>query len=909
MAFVYIDGQGYRVDDRHNLLHVCLSLGLDLPYFCWHPALGSVGACRQCAVKQFRDEQDQTGRVVMACMTPAADGTRIAVQDHDAQAMRASVIEWLMVNHPHDCPVCEEGGECHLQDMTVMTGHSYRRHRFNKRTFRNQNLGPFINHEMNRCITCYRCVRFYRDYAGGQDLHALGSHNHVYFGRHQEGVLENEFSGNLVEVCPTGVFTDKTFAEHYTRKWDLQSAPSVCVHCGLGCNVSPNERYGRLRRIVNRYNGAVNGYFLCDRGRFGYQFVNSEHRARQPMLRKARHLAPTPCTQEVSLQTLGPLLTSASTVLGIGSPRASVEANFALRALVGEEHFYSGVSSTECRLLMTSLQILRQGPARIPSLRDVERADAVLVLGEDVPNIAPRLALALRQSARQRAWQMADTLGIPRWQDSSVRDATGRQKSPMFIAVPHATRLDDLACETFHAAPNDLARIAFAVAHHLDPEAPKVADLSQSERALAIRIAKSLAEAERPLVVSGAGCGSEAVLQGAANVAWALCRKQAQPADLCLPVPECNSLGLALLGGGPLEQALAHCAEGKVDVLLVLENDLYRRADRTAVENALTGVKHVVVLDHLLHETASQADSLLPAATFAEGNGTLVSNEGRAQRFLQVFQPQGAIQPSWRWLRDLGRAAGREQAIDWHNLDAIGAACAETLPHLAPMVHTAPAAEFRIAGMQVQRAPHRYSGRTAMNAHASVHEPSPAGDPDSPLSLSMEGYYGGRIPASVIPYFWAPAWNSVQSVNKFQDEVGGPLREGDPGRRLIEPARHASIDYFRAIPAAFEPATERWLLVPCHQIFASEELSRYAPAVAQRAPVAHVSLNREDAARLDIASEDSVKVTLGSSRTIRLPLELQDALPRGVAGLPAHLPGLEGIEWPVWATLSRSTPQ
>ena len=158
----------------------------------------------------------------------------------------------MMLNHPHDCPVCDEGGECHLQDMTVMTGHDYRSYGFQKRTFRNQYLGPFVNHEMNRCIQCYRCVRFYREYAGGRDLDAFGMRDQVFFGRNEDGVLENEFAGNLVEVCPTGVFTDKTLKQHYTRKWDLQMAPSVCVHCGLGCNINRGERYGMLRRIVTR---------------------------------------------------------------------------------------------------------------------------------------------------------------------------------------------------------------------------------------------------------------------------------------------------------------------------------------------------------------------------------------------------------------------------------------------------------------------------------------------------------------------------------------------------------------------------------------------------------------------------------------------------------------------------------
>ncbi len=158
MATIHVDGKEYEVNGADNLLEACLSLGLDIPYFCWHPALGSVGACRQCAVKQYQNAEDTRGRLVMSCMTPASDGTFISIDDSEAKQFRESVVEWLMTNHPHDCPVCEEGGNCHLQDMTVMTGHSFRRYRFTKRTHRNQDLGPFISHEMNRCIACYRCV-------------------------------------------------------------------------------------------------------------------------------------------------------------------------------------------------------------------------------------------------------------------------------------------------------------------------------------------------------------------------------------------------------------------------------------------------------------------------------------------------------------------------------------------------------------------------------------------------------------------------------------------------------------------------------------------------------------------------------------------------------------------------------
>ena len=195
MAQVEIDGRSYVLEDGQNLLHACLSEKLEIPYFCWHPAMGSVGSCRLCAVIQYADAEDERGRLQMACMLKVQDGMRLSVGADFATRFRSQVIEWLMENHPHDCPVCEEGGECHLQDMTVLVGHTRRQYRGPKRTWRNQYLGPLVGHEMNRCITCYRCVRFYRDYAGGTDLEAFGSRARMYFGRQEDGVLESEFAG------------------------------------------------------------------------------------------------------------------------------------------------------------------------------------------------------------------------------------------------------------------------------------------------------------------------------------------------------------------------------------------------------------------------------------------------------------------------------------------------------------------------------------------------------------------------------------------------------------------------------------------------------------------------------------------------------------------------------------------
>lgn len=897
MTTITIDGKPYQTRPDTNLLQACLSAGADLPYFCWHPELGSVGACRQCAVKQYSGPDDSKGRIVMACMTPVTDGALLSVANAESADFRAAVVEWLMTNHPHDCPVCEEGGECHLQDMTVMTGHHNRRYRFSKRTHRNQDLGSFVKHEMNRCIACYRCVRFYRDYAGGDDLAAFASHNNVYFGRQQDGTLENDFSGNLVEVCPTGVFTDKPFSAEFTRKWDMRGAPSVCVHCAVGCNTIVNERAGQVRRVLNRYNGDVNRYFLCDRGRFGYGFVNAPTRIRTPMRHDSKG-AQRPIGAAEALLRFGNALREGA-VIGIGSPRASLEANFALRTLVGAAHFHLGLSGPEHALLAAGLDILRQTPARILPLHEAEQADAVLVLGEDVGRTAPRLGLALRQSVRQASFEAAAALKVPSWLDAAVRSIGTELRSPLFIATPLATDLDDVATETLRAAPDDIARLGFAVAHRIDPASPEVAGLSEALAGQADRIALALTAASRPLVVCGIQCGSVAGLHAAANIAAALHRTRPDT-GLIVALPECNSLGLAMLGGGTLDDARAAARSGAARTVIVLENDLARRMP-DAVETAF-GNAQLIVLDHLTSATTLAADLVLPVAAFSEADGTLVSSEGRAQRFFQVAFPPAPIQESWRWIRDAARECGRNEDFSWEQLDDVIAALSAAHPDLAAIRDAAPGADFRIAGNAIRSETHRFSGRTATDANVSVRDRKPATNPDAPLSSTMEGYYG-EMPGALMPYFWAPSWNSGNALNKFQEEVGGPMRGGNAGVRLFDTlgavcgdAPRAAPAYHADIPDRFTVRDGEMLVVPKGRLFGSEELSAHAAAAATHILPPALGLPAEQAARF---VDGIATLSLGGiSHPVRVVVD--DALPPGLASFPPHAAPFANFAAPAW---------
>lgn len=895
MSTIYIDNKPYEVKAGKNLLEACLGLGIDLPYFCWHPALGSVGACRQCAVKVFKDEKDTRGRLVMSCMENIKDGLHLSVADKTAKAFRSQVIEWLMTNHPHDCPVCDEGGSCHLQDMTVMTGHDYRRYHYKKRTYTNQYLGPFIHHEMNRCIQCYRCVRYYHDYAGGKDLNVFAAHNHVYFGREKDGVLQSPFSGNLVEVCPTGVFTDKTLREHYTRKWDLTTAPSVCHHCSVGCNTIAGERYGKMRCITNRYNSEVNGYFLCDRGRFGYEFVNSENRITQPLIRNRAVEA----VDETELMDHVRSIISNHTVIGIGSPRASVESNTALMQLVGKENFYQGISDNIGFIERRVVEVLQSGVVKTASLNDIQQADAILVLGEDIWNTAPVMALAVRQGVmKTAAHQVLEHRELPGWHDAAVRELIQQQKGFLANCTISASPLDEISTSIVHKAPDDIARLAFGIANRLNGSLP-VVPLDNDMATNAAVIASALQHAKRPVIISGTGCYNEALIRAAFDIAVA-CKTSENEVRLAYVMEECNSMGLAMMHASSFENAVLRASRGTNVTAIVLENDLYRNVPAHIADLFFNSCQHCIVLDSLNNTTTQKADVLIPAATFAEGDGTLVNNESRAQRFYQVYMPANkVIQESWKWLLKMQAVrTGTDQEQVYHPEELL-AACEQMLPNFSGIAGAAPRRDFRIHGQSMPREPHRYSGRTAMLANLAVSEPKPKQDGDSPFTFTMEGY-SGMPPSPLIPFFWAPGWNSIQAVNKYQQEPGGALRNEQNGKLLFEYKPNATPVYFKDIPEAFVVRKDKWLLLPQYEVFGSEELSAYSKGVSELSPSPYIALSQADADKMTLVEGSLITIKVFEEE-YELPVKIVPSLSNGVMLIPSGLQGMPMMSWNSWA--------
>lgn len=573
MPKLTIDTIPLDVPEGTNVLEAARSIGITIPHFCWHPALGKAGACRACAVKML---EGPVKGIQMSCMLPVQDGMVVSTTDPEAVALRRAVIEWLMINHPHDCPVCDEGGECQLQDFTIAGGHSIRRYDGRKRTHVNQYLGEYVEHEMNRCIQCYRCVRFYQEYAGGTDFGVMGRSGAVYFGRQQDGQLESPFSGNLVDLCPTGVFTDKT-ARFRARYWDYDMAPSLCPGCSLGCNTVPMARYRELLKVTARRNDAVNGWFICDRGRFSNAAVNAPERPRQALV------AGEAASMDVALNALLERLAGFFELHGsealaiVGSPRMSQEA--ALMAVRLQEVTGAGAlcySDDAEQSVVTAQAVALLNKGNAASQHDVRQADLITILECDLLDEAPMMALAVRQAWRNGAKVF---LVIP------FDSVQGTEKGTI-------SRLSGVEALPFEFEwVKALADIPFSAATH-------------------------------PVIICGAARKGVESIQ-AANIAGL---------KLAFIFDGPNAFGTALLaqehGATSLQEALA---KGTVRGIITMESDSSLELPEE--------IRILAAADWLPTHLIKRAEIALPVTSWVEMAGTYINHEGRAQRFEQVMKP------------------------------------------------------------------------------------------------------------------------------------------------------------------------------------------------------------------------------------------------------------------------------
>ena len=308
-------------------------------------------------------------------------------------------------------------------------------------------------------------------------------------------------------------------------------------------------------------------------------------------------------------------------------------------------------------------------------------------------------------------------------------------------------------------------------------------------------------------------------------------------------------------------------------------------------------------MDSLHNRTTEKAHVLIPAATFAEADGTLVNNEGRAQHFYQVFIPVNThIKESWRWLGEMKTMQAKASNGLKQHPDEWLAKLEATLPQFANITKVMPSHHFRINGQPIPREPHRYSGRTAMRANLGVSEPKPLQDDDSPLTYTMEGY-AGIPPSSMIPYFWAPGWNSGQAVNKYQQEMGGALREENPGICLFATKNDGASQFFKDSPEAFISRPGKYLLLPQYQLFGSGELSIYTKAIEELSPGPYIALAKSDIDQLGVAEGSVVEIEAGE-RKYSLRVKMEKDLCNGIVLVSAGLRGMDAMSWGSWVKIN-----
>lgn len=591
MPKLIIDGLEIEVPAGTRVIDAAERLGIMIPRFCYHEGLGAVGACRMCAVKFL---QGPFKGVQMSCMIEAQDGMVVSTTDDEALAFRKFIVECLMLNHPHDCPVCDEGGQCLLQDETVSGGHGLRRFEGNKRTYRDQYLGPFIAHEMNRCIHCYRCARFYQEFTGYRDLGVMQIGSRVYFGRFEDGALESPFAGNLVDLCPTGVYTDKP-SRFLARYWDMQRSPSLCVHCSLGCHTTANARYREVLLVEARWSDAVNGHFICDRGRYGFGFSNRADRPRTARI-EGREAHPADVLSR-AVQAFSRIESShgKDAVATVGSGRASVETLVALEQMCEARGWLPPVLFVDVDVAAAvTTAVSRLTEALAVSLRELESSDCIIVLGVDPLNEAPMLALALRQAFRKGA--------------------------RVLVIDPRPIQL-----------PFDFTHLPLPSA---DLE-KGFADLLMSTLANPDKeSATALKDSQFPVIVCGTAIVPRSIVLSCSEAAEGF-RAAKGKAGLFYVFPEANHYAAALLsagGHGSFADIIAGIEAGGIRGLVAVEADLYRSSiDPGRLQAALDRLEFLLVLDHLPTLTAERAHAFIPTANHFEVPATFVNQEGRMQ--------------------------------------------------------------------------------------------------------------------------------------------------------------------------------------------------------------------------------------------------------------------------------------
>jgi NADH-quinone oxidoreductase subunit G len=757
---ITIDGREVPAVEGEMLHDAARKGDVEIPFFCYEPKLGEpVGACRMCLV-----EIEGIPKLQTSCSTPVREGMVVHTRTEQVKEAQNSVVEFLLVNHPLDCPVCDKGGECPLQDISYGWGPGRSRVIDEKRHFEKPiELSPLVAIDRERCILCYRCVRFSQEVAEDEQLQLIDRGDRTYVGTFDDRPYVAPFHGNITDICPVGALTSYTY-RFRARPWDIEHAGSVCTLCPSQCNVSFTIRDEKVKRVVTRDNHDVDDGWLCDRGRYGFEMFDAPERVRGPRLKGGE------AGWEQALEAVAEGLRAAADIdhSPVGSKSAtpsrvaaivgdaSNEEGFLVQQIVREALGSANIDSRPSR--GPKAAVLRQlaEPSISAKVSEIDEADAILVLGTDPLHSSPILDLRIRKAIR-------------------------RHGAKLVVATERPTALDGGA--------EAIARFAPGQAAHFVSE---LAGAIGSSENVATPIAETLRDAGKVVVIWGERIARE---QGAAeallDVAKATSMATTDGAGL-LEIPDTtNARGLREAGclpdAGPglsdtaaglsTEEIRSALISGEIKSLILFGVDPLRDfPDTPAWEEALTACDHLVVFSMHENETTARADVVLPLETHAEKDGTVTHPDGRLQRVRPSASRPENVLPNIIVLSELAANLGLTTGID--SQPTAFAALTEAIPFYAGITDS----DIGGRGIRWQDTP------SASNAaQARVGTPSER--------FAEEEGSSPKAPAVPRPFDEVPSEEGVPTLalGTYRDLWAGPITELNPPLKFLTPHQRIEI--------------------------------------------------------------------------------------------------------------------
>jgi NADH-quinone oxidoreductase subunit G len=737
---ITIDGREVPAIEGEMLHDAARKGDVEIPFFCYEPKLGEpVGACRMCLV-----EIEGIPKLQTSCSTPVREGMVVHTRTEQVKHAQSAVVEFLLVNHPLDCPVCDKGGECPLQDISYGWGPGKSRVIDEKRHFGKPiELSPLVAIDRERCILCYRCVRFSQEVSEDSQLQLLERGDRTYVGTFDERPYVAPFHGNITDICPVGALTSYTY-RFRARPWDIEHAGSVCTLCPSQCNVSFTVRDEKVKRVVTRDNAEVDDGWICDRGRYGFEMFDAPERIRGPRLKGGE----TSWEQALEVAAEGLLRAGEGKVAAIVGD-ASNEEGFLAQRIVRDALGSAHIDSRPSRGPRADVLRRLAEPSVSAKVRDIDEADAILVLGTDPLHSSPILDLRVRKAIRRNGAKLA-------------------------VASERPTALDGGAQASFRYAPHGATAFLMGLAGALRDGGSETPESD---------VADVLRDAERIVVLWGERIGREdhATVKALLDVAATLGLADKEGSGL-LEIPDtANARGLREAGclpdAGPglsettagmaTEEIRSALISGGLSGLILFGADPLRDfPDTPAWEEALTAADFVVSFSMHENATTAKADVVLPLETHAEKDGTVTHPDGRLQRVRPSAGRPGGIRPNVLVLSQLAEALGLQTGID--SQPTAFAQLTEAVSFYAGISDS----DIGGRGIRWQDTP----------ARANVPEPAEAPESGSPKHSS-------EAPAE---RFGDPLSGAL-SLGTYRDLWAGPITELNPPLKFLAPRQRVEI--------------------------------------------------------------------------------------------------------------------